>query len=359
VQIDVMTGGAPLRRIQELARSIGSSGLAGMVVTEGGRTAYLSCAAAALAADIDLATGIAVAFPRSPMVTAQVAWELAETSGGRFRLGIGTQVRAHVERRYASTFAPAGPRLREYVQALRAIFRAFSGEERLEYSGSHWSFNLLPDQWSPGPIPSGPPPIDIAAVNPWMLRMAGEVADGVHVHPLNSPTYLRTTVLPGLAEGAARAGRDPAELAVIVPCFTAVGDTDEERARWWETARMQVAFYGSTPNYAFIFDQLGHEGTTARIRERQKAGDLAGMAQVVGDDLLEHFVVGATWDELAGRLVERYRGVASRVVLYFAGAAHQADPSVLDRFGEVARQVSRQVTAAGGVGARPGGGAGA
>jgi probable F420-dependent oxidoreductase len=341
VQIDVMTGGAPLRRIQDLARAVEASGLSGLVVTEGGRTAYLSCAAAALAADIDLATGIAVAFPRSPMVTAQVAWELAETSGGRFRLGIGTQVRAHVERRYGSTFAPAGPRLRDYVLALRAIFRAFSGEAPLDYAGSHWSFNLLPGQWSPGPIPSGPPPIDVAAVNPWMLRMAGEVADGVHVHPLNSPTYLRTTVLPGLAEGAARAGRDPGELAVIVPCFTAVGDTDGEQARWWETARMQVAFYGSTPNYAFIFDQLGHEGTTARIRERQKAGDLAGMAQVVTDDVLEHFVVRASWDQLAGRLVERYGTVATRVVLYFAGAAHEADPSALERFGAVARQVSR------------------
>lgn len=339
MKLDVMTGGGPLRRIQELARRVEAAGLAGLVVTEGGRTAYLSCAAAALAADIDLATGIAVAFPRSPMVTAQVAWELAEVSGGRFRLGIGTQVRAHIERRYSASFAPAGPRLRDYVLALRAIFRGFSGEEPLAYEGPYHSFSLLPAQWSPGPIPPGPPPIDVAAVNPWMLRMAGELADGVHVHPLNNVAYLRATVLPSLAAGAARAGRDPADLAVIVPCFTAVGDTEEEQQRWWETARVQVAFYGSTPNYAFIFDGIGHEGTTARIRERQKAGDLAGMAAVVGDEILAHFVVRGTWDQLPGLLAERYGGVADRVVLYFAGLAAAEDPGVLERFGEVARQV--------------------
>ena len=335
-----MTGGGQLRRIQELARQASGAGL-GLVVTEGGRTAYLSCAAAALAADVDIATGIAVAFPRSPMVTAKVAWELADVSNGRFRLGLGTQVRAHIERRYSSQFASPGPRLRDYVCALRAIFRAFSREEKLAYKGSHYAFDLLPDQWSPGPIPSGAPPIDIAAVNPWMLRLAGEVADGVHVHPLNTVTYLRETVLPSLKEGATSAGRDPSRLEVIVPCFAAVGDTDAERDRWREMARMQVAFYGSTPNYAFIFDQIGHVGTTARIRERQKAGDLSGMAQVVTDEILDHFVVTAGWDDLAGRMRTRYEGIATRVVMYFAGMAWSEDPATIERFGAVASQLGR------------------
>src|SRR4051812_7546996 len=168
-----MTTGAPLRRIQELARHVERAGLSGLVVTEAGRTAYLACAAAALAADIDLATGIAVAFPRSPMVTAQVAWELAEASGGRFRLGLGTQVRAHVERRYGSEFDPPGPRLREYVEAVRACFRAFRGEEKLAFEGEFHRLSLLPAQWSPGAIDVPDPKIDVAAVNPWMLRMAG------------------------------------------------------------------------------------------------------------------------------------------------------------------------------------------
>jgi probable F420-dependent oxidoreductase len=332
MRCDLMTGGLPLRAMQDLARDAERHRFSGLVVTEAGRSAYLSCAAAALAADIDVLTGIAVAFPRSPMVTASLAWELAETSGGRFRLGLGTQVRAHVERRYGATFDPPGPRLREYVLALRAIFRAFRGEERLAFEGEHYRLTLLPDQWSPGPIAVPDPPVDVAAVNPWMLRMAGEVADGVHVHPLNTPTYLRRTVLPALAEGAAVAGRDVGELAVIVPCFVVVGDTEEERRRWRELARLQVAFYGSTPNYAFIFDQVGFEGTTARLRERQKAGDPAGMVGVVSDELLDHFTVTGTWDEIGPRLAERHDGLATRVVNYFAGSSWRDDPGSLERW---------------------------
>lgn len=334
-----MTGGLPLRRMQELARDTERAGYSGLVVTESGRTAYLACAAAALAADLDLATGIAVAFPRSPMVTAQVAWELAEATDGRFRLGLGTQVRAHIVRRYGVDFDPPGPRLREYVHALRAIFTAFRGDAPLRFEGEHHQLSLLPQQWSPGPIDVPDPPIDVAAVNPWMLRMAGEVADGVHVHPLNTATYVRDTVLPEVAAGAARAGRDPAEVVLIVPVFLVVGDTEEERRSRREWARTQIAFYGSTPNYAFIFDQIGAEGTTARLRERQKAGDLAGMAAQITDEVLEQVAVVCGWDEVSDRLVARYGGVAARVVDYFAGMEWARDPGVLDRWGEVVSDV--------------------
>jgi probable F420-dependent oxidoreductase len=334
-----MTGGAPLRQMQELARDAASAGFSGLVITEGARTAYLSCAAAALGADLDLSTGIAVAFPRSPMVTAELAWELAETTGGRFRLGLGTQVRAHIERRYGAPFDSPGPRLREYVEVVRAVFDAFRGERRLDFQGRFWSLSLLPQQWSPGPIGVPDPPIDVAAVNPWMLRTAGEIADGVHVHPLNTPTYLAETVVPEATTGARRVGRDRTQLTLIVPLFTAVGDTEEERARWWEMDRTQVAFYASTANYAFIFDQIGFQGTTPRIRERQKAGDIVGMSAVITDEILEHFVVRSTWDELSDAIVGRLGGVADRVVAYFAGMAWQQDRSALARYGEVARDV--------------------
>jgi probable F420-dependent oxidoreductase len=337
MRFELMTTGAPLRRIQDLAREAGAAGFSGLVVTEGARTAYLACAAAALAADIDISTGIAVAFPRSPMLTAQSAWELAELSGGRFRLGLGTQVRAHIDRRYATAFDPPGPRLREYVEAVRAIFRAFRGDAPLKFEGTYWSFSLLPAQWSPGPIEVPDPPIDIAAVSPWMLRMAGEVADGVHVHPLNTPTYLAQTVLPLVGDGV--------ELAV--PVFTAAGDTDEEQQRWWEMARVQVSFYGSTPNYAFIFDQVGFEGTTAKIRERQKAGDIAGMAAVISDDLLEHLVVRGTWDELPGLIVERLDGIAARAIAYFAGMGWQQDPQWREHWGHVAAAIASRTSSKG------------
>jgi probable F420-dependent oxidoreductase len=340
MKLDMMAPAAPLRTVQRLARDAKAAGFDGLVITEAGRTAYLSCAAAALAADMDLATGIAVAFPRSPMVTASVAWELAQATGGRFRLGIGTQVRAHITRRYGAEFDPPGPRLREYVLALRHIFQAFRREAPLDFDGTWWKLSLLPDQWSPGPIEVPDPPIDVAAVNPWMLRMAGEVADGVHVHPLNTPTYLLGTVLPEVAAGAASSGRSRDQLQIIVPCFTAVGDSDREIARWRERARAQIAFYGSTPNYAFIFEDIGFDGTTERLRERQRAGDFAGMTAVVSDDLLDHFVVSATWDSLGSQLLERYGGVADRVVSYFAGATWSEDPASLARWAEVTAAVA-------------------
>jgi len=341
VKVDLMTLGAPLYQARRIAMDAADAGFDGLVVTEGARTAYLTCAAAALSAQIDLSTGIAVAFARSPMVTAEVAWELAEATGGRFRLGLGTQVRADIVRRYGAACDHPGPRMREYVQALRACFAAFRGDVPLDFEGDFYSLTLLPAQWSPGPIDVADPPIDLAAVNPYMLRLAGEVADGVHVHPLNHPAYLREIVLPNLRAGALSAGRDPEGLERTVPVFTAVGDTAEERRHWRELARAQVAFYGSTPNYSFIFDLLGREGTTDRLRKFQKEGDLAAMVGVIDDDLLDEFVVTGTFDQLPALLVERYGGLATRLVLYFAGLAWRQEAQGLRRWGEIVTEVHR------------------
>jgi probable F420-dependent oxidoreductase len=341
VQLDVMTGGLPLRRMQDLAQECQAAGIAGLVVTEAGRTAYLSCAAAALVADgLHLATGVAVAFPRSPMISAQVAWELAEATGGRFRLGLGTQIRTHAERRYGVAFDPPGPRLREHVLAVRACFAAFRGDAPLAFEGQYHRLTFLSPVWSPGRLAVSDPPVDIAAVNPWMLRMAGEVADGVHVHPLATEPYLRDVVRPNVAEGASRAGRAARDIALLVPAHVVVGDSEEERQPWREVARAQIAFYATTPNYRFILEGIGHAEVQDRVRARQKAGDLAGMAAEVTDDMLAHFTVTASWDDLSSALRQRFGGVADRLIVYAASTAWQRDPSVLSRFGEVARDLS-------------------
>jgi len=339
LKFDAMLPAQPLRRAGGLGRRAAEVGLSGLVVTEAGRTAYLTCGALAVAADIDILTGIAVAFPRSPMVTAATAWELAEASGGRFRLGLGAQVRAHIERRYGAQFDPPGPRMREYVLAVKQIFESFRSGAPLAVDGEFYALSLLPPTWSPGAIECADPPIDVAAVNPWMLRMAGQHADGIHVHPLNSPTYLNETVLPELAAGAARSGRRVEDLEVIVPAFLVVGDTEEVQRSWWEQARVQVAFYGSTPNYAFIFEQLDREGTTERLRERQRAGDIPGMAAVIDDDLLKEFTTVGAWDEMPDLIVSKYDGVATRVVSYFTGSDVVRDPTRFERWGDLARRV--------------------
>ncbi len=339
LKFDAMLPAQPLRQAAALGRQAAEAGLSGLVVTEAGRTAYLTCGALVAAADIDVLTGIAVAFPRSPMVTAATAWELAEASGGRFRLGLGAQVRAHIERRYGSVFDHPGPRLREYVLAVKQIFESFRNGAPLAVEGEFYNLSLLPPTWAPGAIACADPPVDVAAVNPWMLRMAAEVADGVHVHPLNTPTYLRETVLPNLEAGADRSGRRVEDLEIIVPAFLVVGDTDVERARWREMARVQVAFYGSTPNYAFIFEQLDREDTTDLIRERQRAGDIPGMAAQIDDDLLGNFITEGTWDDIADKIVAKYGGLATRVVSYFTGSDVVRDAEAFERWGRLARRV--------------------
>lgn len=335
-----MTGGQTLSKIQQLARDAAAAGFSGLAITEGGRSAYLQCAAAALAApELDISTAVAVAFVRSPMVTAQVAWELAEATNGKFRLGLGTQVRAHVERRYGALFDPPGPRMEEYVRALRACFAGFRGAP-LAFDGEYTKLSLLPSMWSPGAIEVDDPPIDIAAVNPWMLRAAGRVADGVHVHPLNHPTYLRDVVEPNVAAGCNAAGRARADVSLIVPVFTVPGDSEAERAPWRSLARTQVAFYGSTPNYAFVFELLGRPDTTARIRERQKAGDIAGMAGVIDDEILEHFIVEGNWSDMAALIEARVGAIAERIVIYTAGMAYSGNREHFDKLGALARALA-------------------
>jgi len=248
-------------------------------------------------------------------------------------------VRAHMERRYGAAFDHPGPRLREYVLAVKQIFASFRTGAPLQVTGDFYNLSLLPPIWSPGPIDCADPPVDVAAVSPYMLRMAAEVADGVHIHPLNTPTYLRETVLPNLETGAARSGRAVEDLEIIVPAFLVVGDTEAERAVWRERARVQVAFYGSTPNYAFIFEQLDREDMTDLLREHQRAGDVAGMAPEIDDDLLGNFVTEGRWDDIADRIVAKYGGIATRVVSYFTGSDVVRDPGTFERWGQLAQRV--------------------
>jgi probable F420-dependent oxidoreductase len=346
MKLDAMSGGLPIRAMHTLARDVEDTGFAGLWITESGRTAYGACTAAALATErLDLGTGIAVAFPRSPMVTAQAAWELQEATGGRFVLGLGTQVKGHIERRYSAPFEHPGPRMREYVLALKAIFRAFRGEDKLDFQGDFYRLSLLPQMWSPGAIDAPDPPVYLAGVNPWMCRAIGEVADGIHVHPMHSLRYLDEVVRPNLAAGAREAGRDPADVAIVCPVLTIVGDTEEERVTWRERARLQLAFYGSTRTYARVFELHGWPGTSEKLHEQQAAGDIPGMAKTFTDDMLDAFSLTSTWDGLADAIVGRYTGIADRVICYFATASWSEDPAARQRWAEVTRAAATDAVA--------------
>lgn len=335
-----MVGPATWAESAALAQRVEGAGFSGMVFTETSQTPWMGIAAAATAAPtLTFSTGIAVAFPVSPMIAAGLAWELAGNTGGRFRLGLGSQVKAHVERRYGAEFVPPGPRMRDYLLAVKDALAAFRGERALDHDGPYYRLSLLPDQWRPRPHDHGEIKVDVSAVGPWMTAMAGEVADGVHVHPLHSQHYLESRLVPAVQDGAKRAGRSLDDVDLLVPAFIVPGDTPEERESLVRRTRTQIAFYGSTRNYAFQFDDLGFDGTSAKLNERLKAGDLDGMSAAITDEMLDAFAIVGPWDEVADRVVERYGGLATRVISYLTVEDIARHPDHLARWGELARAV--------------------
>jgi probable F420-dependent oxidoreductase len=230
--------------------------------------------------------------------------------------------------------------MRDYLEAVQATLAAFRGEAKLAHDGRFYELSLLPAQWRPPAHEYGDIKVDVSAVGPWMTRMAGAVADGVHVHPLHSVHYLRERLIPAVAEGAESAGRDPSDVDLLVPVFIVPGDTPEERAALTLRARVQIGFYGSTRNYAFQFDDLGFEGTSARLNDRLKAGDIAGLAETITDEMLDAFAVVGPWDEIADRIVDRYGGTAERVISYLTQEDITQRPDNLAKWAEIAAAIA-------------------
>ena len=342
MEFDVMTRATTWDHVAALARRVEAAGFSGMLFTEGHQVPWMNIAAASLAApSLHFSTGIALAFPRSPMITAEIAWELAQNTRGKFRLGLGSQVRAHITKRYASMFDKPAAQMKDYVQAVKACLTAFRREAPLQHDGPYYKLSLLPEQWTPSRHDNEDVKVDISAVGPIMVRVAGEVADGVHVHPMHSMHYIKNRLLPGLAEGAARTGRDPAKIEKIIPVIVAAGNTPEEQALPIKEAKTTIAFYGATPNYAFQFDDLGYTGLRDQLRECLRSGDSARSEALITEEILHQFALVARWDDVADRMIERYRGIASRLVIYLASHWREVDPKILERWGEVARAVRK------------------
>ena len=326
-------------RIGEIARQAQAAGFAGLWVAETAHNPYIACALAAGAADrLVLGTDVAVAFPRSPMVTAQAAWDLAALSSGRFILGLGTQVKAHLERRFSVSAERPAARIREYIVALRAIFDAFAKRAPLRFEGEFHRFSLLTDFFDPGPIEVSDPPIYLAGVNERLGQVAGEVADGFCVHPLNSPKYLAEVLRPAIEEGAKKGGRDASAVSLVAPVFTIIGEPGPELDRQRDAIRLQIAFYGTTPSYGRVLEVHGHDDLGARLGSLLRVGDRKAMVAAIDDELLDAFAVTASWDGLADALITRFRGLADRIFPYHAPGL--SDPEVAERWRAVAAAVS-------------------
>jgi len=341
MQFDLMTGNLNWARSAELAKLLDEAGFSGMLFTEAGSVPWMQiCSASQAAPSLEFSTGIAVAFPRSPMITAQIAWELAENTQGRFRMGLGSQVRGHIQRRYSALWDKPAPQMRDYVKAFKACIQAFCHEEKLNYEGKYYSLNLLPPQWQPSRHEFEDIKIDISAVGPLMSRVAGELCDGIHVHPMHSMSYIENRLLPSVSEGAARAGRDAQEIDLMIPVFAVAGDNEEERAAMKARTKTQIAFYGSTPNYAFQFDDLGFEGVGPRLNQLMREGDIGAMQETITDEILHHFALVACWEDMADQLIERYQGVANRVITYLTAEDISKHPQNLPRWGEIAKAIT-------------------
>ena len=346
MKLDVYSFGEELAVAGDRAATAEAHGLSGLWFPETAHNPFLGCAvAASRTSTLQIGTGIAVAFPRSPMVTAQTAWDLQQASGGRFLLGLGTQVRAHIKRRFSAEFSKPLPRMREYIAALRAIWDAFQGEAPLKFQGDFWSFSLLTDFFDPGPIDHPDIPIHVAGVNPGIARLVGEVADGFHVHPFHSPAWLTDVVRPAIAEGAARTGRDPAEVELACPVFMIVGDREADIDAQRRATKRQLGFYGSTPPYAPVFAHHGFDDVQPRLQAAVRAGEIEKLAEIVSDDVLDTYSVTATWDGLAKALVERYGGLVDRLFPYAGHGGWADEPESWARWGDVADEVRRLASA--------------
>lgn len=330
LQVDATLRGVPLADVATHIREAERNGFAGAFVTETNSNPFLPLALAAADTDrIEIGTGIALAFPRSPMDIAYTAWDLQALSGGRFVLGLGSQVRAHVERRFGNVWSHPARRMAEYVRALRAIWSAWEDGTPLEFEGEFSRHTLMPPEFRPAPQPHGAPPVLLAAVRSRMVQVAGEHADGLLVHPLHTPLYLHETVWPALERGFERGDRRRGDFQVSAAVFLATNDDERE------AIRRRVAFYGSTPGYRDVLEAHGWGDLHRRLHALSRSGDWDRMAGLVDDEVLETFCIhghdGATIRE---ELHRRYEpGTVDRINV------HGGDRSNLEGWAPLAAAV--------------------
>lgn len=282
-----------------------------LTVTETRFDPYVQLALAAQATEtIEIASAVAIAFPRSPAVTAQTAWTLQMLSHGRLSLGLGTQVKGHIERRFGMQWHPPGPWMREYIQAVRAVWRSYQTGEQPDHDGEHYSISLMVPLFDPGPLDHPDIPITVAAVKTYLCRVAGEVGNGVRPHPICTPRYISEVMQPAVAEGASRAGRNASDVEITVAPLVATAADERKLQQRIDDVRARIAFYASTPAYRPTFDLHGYTDVATELAQMSRAQQWDAMPERITDEMLHTYAVVGTHDEIAGRLVDRYAGVA-------------------------------------------------
>ena len=306
--------------VEGTARDLEARGYAGVWASEADHDPFLPLLTAGLATErLQVGTAIAVAFARSPMTLAMTSHDLQRYTRGRFVLGLGSQVKPHVERRFSMPWSPPVERMREYVAALRAIWSAWQDGTRLRFQGEHYRHTLMTPMFSPQPHEWGAPPVHLAAVGPGMTRLAGEVADGLLAHGFTTARYLRERTLPVLAEGLAAAGRSREEVSVSLPGFVVTGRSDAERAEAAAAVKATIAFYGSTPAYRPVLELHGWDSLADELHAlsvSRREDKWTAMRDLVDDEVLSTFAVVGEPHEVGPAVRERFDGLVDRFSVY-------------------------------------------
>ncbi|MGH9017818.1 MAG: TIGR03617 family F420-dependent LLM class oxidoreductase, partial [Acidimicrobiales bacterium] len=300
------------------AVALEGTGVDGVFTFENAHDLFFPLVAAAPVCSLDLLTNVAIAFPRSPMHLAHAAYDLQQLSGGRFRLGLGSQVKAHVERRYGSTWDHPVAQMREWVEAVKAILSSWQEGSRLAFRGERTTHTLMTPAFNPGPNPFGLPKILVGALGPRMNEMAAEVADGILIMPFNSARHLESRTLPAIERGLRTSGRRRHDLELTAEVIVGCGRTEEEleKAR---AIRTLIAFYGSTPAYKAVLDVEGWGEVQPELNRLSKEGEWGRMTSLITDDMMTTIGVYGTPAQCAAQIAERYGSEVERICAYFPG----------------------------------------
>ncbi len=296
------------------ARLLDEIGYDGLVCEETKDDPFMVLALAAQATKrLHLTTGVAIAFPRSPAITAMSAWTLQKLSRGRFTLGLGPQVRAHIERRFGMAWSPPGPWMREYVSAVRMFWDCWQNGTHPRFEGPHYNINLMVPLFDPGPIEHPAIPVHLAAVNKVMCRVAGEVADGIRPHPVCTPSYIQHVMLPAVREGAAKSGRALRGFRIGMKPLVATAATEAELQPKIRDARARIAFYASTPTYFAAFAHLGLHDLANECKLLSRSKQWEELPKRISDDVLQQFAVIDTYERIGDRLCEQFGSVVTDI----------------------------------------------
>lgn len=324
MQIHLQVEGAP-DQARDSALQIADLGADGAFSFEGPHDVFFPLLIAAQETDLELLTNVAIAGPRSPLHLAHAAYDLQSFSGGRFRLGLGSQIRAHIEKRYGGQWGKPAARMAESVAAIKAIFAAWEGTAPLNFRGEFHTHTLMPPNFNPGPNPYGPPPVLMGALGPLMTRMAAEVADGILVMPFNSARHFADRTVPAINAGLERSGRTLANLQVVAQAMVAVGSTPATLANAINKVAFLIAFYASTPNYVPVLEAEGLQQLQPQLNALSKQGDYAAMAALIDEDTVRTYAVVGSPEECAAQIHDRFGAYASDVCCYFPGYTADRD----------------------------------